>query len=146
MISTCFVNSEVSLQPVTQILDCLYNLNFSLPVFAEHGVNYRKLLKVPKSDLVWSMLCPATMLPLGDPTYPNPKGSADNLLVSAKTPAGWTRQFWDVPIIGGYLNMMSQAGGYVVKLEDEADLMAKDLESGVNSQWAFERVGTKEKK
>jgi hypothetical protein len=88
------------------------------------------------------------MRPLTDtPTFPpDPRISADNILVTARTPPEWSAKFYSVPIIGGYLNVFSQAGSYTTTLEDNADFIAKDLERGTASEWIYKKVGVREKK
>ncbi|KFZ00857.1 hypothetical protein V500_00939 [Pseudogymnoascus sp. VKM F-4518 (FW-2643)] len=125
-----------------------YTIFDYIRVKPEHRINLDKLLKVPQSDLIWSYLCPAVMQPLtAAPSYPpDPKISADNMLVTARTPPEWSSKFYGVPLIGGYLNVLSQARNYTTSLEDNADFIAKDLEKGMASEWAYKKVGVREKK
>lgn len=86
------------------------------------------------------------MQPLAQPMYPVIKtSSVDNLFVSARVPPQWSEKYLSVPIIGGYLNIVTQAVGYTTTLEDNADLIASDLLAGVDSPWVFQKIGTKEK-
>jgi hypothetical protein len=118
----------------------------SIRVFAEHRGTLSKLQSLPKESVLWSVLCPATMTPRGEPTYPVIAGaSVDNLLVSADTPPEWSNKLLWMPVIGGYLNVLSQASGYNTSLEDNADLIASDLLRGVDSPWIYQKVGVKEK-
>lgn len=86
------------------------------------------------------------MQPLAPPTYPVVQtASVDNLLVAASVPPQWSEKYQKVPIIGGYLNVFSQATGYTTSLEDNADFIASDLLRGTDSPWVYQKVGTKEK-
>jgi hypothetical protein len=50
-----------------------------------------------------------------------------------------------IPLIGGYLNVLSQASSYKTALEENADFIAQDLLEGAESPWMFQKVGTKNK-
>jgi hypothetical protein len=87
------------------------------------------------------------MKPLSPVPYPlADTASAENLLISARVPPEWSLKFLGVPVIGGYLNILSQALGYVTTLEDNADFIAGDLLEGADSPWVYQKVGVKERK
>jgi hypothetical protein len=87
------------------------------------------------------------MHPLGEVSYPiTTTGSVNNLVTAAGVLPGWSRQFLSLPVVGGYLNVLSQAMGYKTALEDNADLIASDLLQGANSPWLHQKVGTKERR
>lgn len=86
------------------------------------------------------------MNPLSETTYPFPaEGSADNIVASAGVPPDWSLKFLRIPLIGVYLNILSQASGYTTLLEDNADLIAKDLLDGHDSKWIHQKVGIKQR-
>lgn len=85
------------------------------------------------------------------PKNPTPKfppsadTSANNLIFKANSAPAWTGKLLWIPLIGGYLNAMSQAGNYSAVLEDCVDFIARDLEKGLGSELVGKRVGVKEK-
>jgi hypothetical protein len=80
-------------------------------------------------------------------TYPlSESASAENLLVASNIPPEWSQRFLRVPLIGGYLNIISQVSSYGTALEDNADLIASDLLAGLDSMWAYEKIGVKERR
>jgi hypothetical protein len=115
-------------------------------LLAEHRGTLAKLQALPQESALWSIICPSMMVPLGQPTYPVvAKASVDNLLVSAGVPPGWSEKYMSVPIIGRYLNILTQAAGYETAYENNADLIASDLLQGADSPWIYQKVGMKEK-
>lgn len=115
-------------------------------VLTEHRGTLTKLQALPRESVLWSLFCPSLMQPLAHPTYPVIQtASVDNLLISASVPPQWSQKYLAVPIIGGYLNVFSQATGYTTALEDNADFIASDLLQGTESPWIYQKVGTKEK-
>lgn len=120
--------------------------SFSIHVKPEHRINLELLLNQQKSDLAWSFLCPSIMQPLtSTAAFPPDIRSTGNLMASTKTPPGWTDGFSTVPVIGTYLNVLSQISLYTTTLEENADFIAQDLETGMNSQWLFSKVGVRQK-
>ncbi|KAH8594580.1 hypothetical protein B0O99DRAFT_545703 [Bisporella sp. PMI_857] len=115
-----------------------------LHIYPEHRETWAKVTGVPQSRLVWSILCPGIMHSLSSVTYPlDHRASAENLLATRNVAPQWSSRFLCAPLIGGYLNIMSQASSYGTALEDNADLIARDLEQGLDSVWAYQKVGTK---
>ncbi|KAJ5311061.1 hypothetical protein N7476_006921 [Penicillium atrosanguineum] len=115
-------------------------------IFPTHRFTWNRLRSLPPSAIAWSILCPNYMNPLSETTYPFPaEASADNLVASASVPPDWSLKFLRIPLIGVYLNILSQASGYATLLEDNADLVAKDLLDGHDSKWIHQKVGTKQR-
>ncbi|KAJ5267198.1 hypothetical protein N7478_010006 [Penicillium angulare] len=69
--------------------------------------------------------------------------SAGNLQTTAYVPPGWSVKLLDIPMLGGYLNAISQAAAYGSALEDNADFISKDLSVGDGSKWICRKVGVK---
>ncbi|KAJ5577739.1 uncharacterized protein N7459_006703 [Penicillium hispanicum] len=117
-----------------------------LRMFPEHRWTWRKLRALPRGSLAWSILCPGFMHPLSEDTYPLAAGaSADNLAAMVSVPPDWSLKFQGIPLLGGYLNVISQASAYGTALEDNADFIAKDLLDGHDSQWVHQKIGVKER-
>lgn len=76
---------------------------------------------------------------------PSADVSASNLVAKADTPPAWAEKFRRVPLIGNYLNIMTQAQSYFAVLENCVDFIAADLEKGLQSEWIGKRVAVKEK-
>ncbi|KFZ19163.1 hypothetical protein V502_03798 [Pseudogymnoascus sp. VKM F-4520 (FW-2644)] len=120
---------------------------FGLRIFPEHRATWTKLTGVPRSKLNWSILCPGIMHELSSVTYPlDHHASAENLLIASNVAPEWSSRLLCVPLIGGYLNIMTQASSFGTALEDNADLIARDLLQGLDSVWAYQKVGVKEKR
>ena len=87
------------------------------------------------------------MNPIDDPPkFITPAEVAPSPLVGkADSPPGFKDTFLSWPLIGGYLNILSQAPAYMTKLEYCADFMAADLEKGLQSEYIGKRVGVVEK-
>jgi hypothetical protein len=85
------------------------------------------------------------MKPRSPVTYPLADGSSEeNLLISARVLPEYSLRFLSVPLIGGYLNILSQAMSYgPTTLEDNADIIASDLLKGMDSPWVYQKVGAK---
>ncbi|KAJ5713245.1 uncharacterized protein N7483_010426 [Penicillium malachiteum] len=116
-------------------------------IFPEHRQTWNKLRSLPPTAMEWSILCPGFMHPLSQTTYPlASNATADNIDASASTPPDWSLKLMCVPLMGGYLNIMSQASAYGTTLEDNADFIAKDLLDGRESAWIFQKVGVKERR
>lgn len=80
------------------------------------------------------------------PQFPPPADvSASNLVAKADVPPAWVQKYRAVPLIGNYLNIMTQAQSYFSVLENCVDFIAADLETGLGSEWIGKRVGVKEK-
>lgn len=119
----------------------------SIPLFPSHKRNYL-LIKSHSADiLAWSLFCANNIPPKYDtPRFPPPaEASASNLVVKADAPPAWVEKYRSVPLIGNYLNIMAQAQSYSAVLENCVDLIAADLEKGLESDLIGKRVGVKEK-
>lgn len=87
------------------------------------------------------------MYPMSETTCPLPnEASANNLTVASTSPPEWSPKLLGTPLIGGYLNVLSQASSYKTALEDNADFIAQDLLEGAESPWIYQKVGTKSKR
>lgn len=123
----------------------LADQKISIYVFPEHSLTWAKVQAVPRETVAWSVLCPGVMKPRSPVTYPLADGSSEeNLLISARVLPEYSLRFLSVPLIGGYLNILSQAMSYgPTMLEDNADIIASDLLKGMDSPWVYQKVGTK---
>lgn len=77
----------------------------------------------------------------------NPQAGAGsvNLVAGVDAPAAWQKTLQWVPLLGNWLNVLSQMGSYITPLEDCADFMAKDLSAGLDSPYIGKRVSVKSK-
>lgn len=66
-------------------------------------------------------------------------------MVQADSPPLWSQKFVKIPLIGGYLNVLSQGQDYFATMESIVDVIAGDLEKGLDSEYVGKRVGVKEK-
>ncbi|KAJ5102688.1 hypothetical protein N7532_003217 [Penicillium argentinense] len=115
-------------------------------MFPEHRSTWAKLKALPPSSMEWSILCPSMMTPRSKDSYPLASGSSSkNIVVSAGAPPQWSPRFFSMPLVGGWLNVISQIGAFNTTLEDNADFIAQDLSDGNNSEWIYQRVGTRTK-
>lgn len=76
---------------------------------------------------------------------PSADVSASNLVVKPDAPPAWRDKFRAVPLIGNYLNIIAQAQSYFSVLENCVDVIAADLEKGLESEWIGKRVAVKER-
>ena len=114
-----------------------------MPLFREHVSTWKKLSALPSAAISWSILCPGLMKP-AEQMISTTESSTDNILVSASFPPEWTAQYLSIPLIGGYLNILSQISSYTTSYEDNAEFITDDLSSG-ESNWVLQRVGLKRK-
>lgn len=119
----------------------------SVPIFPSHRRNYHLIKSQPADILAWSLFCASDISPKYDtPQFPPPAdASASNLVAKADAPPAWLGKYRRVPLIGNYLNVMTQAQSYYSVLENCVDFIAADLEEGLKSEWIGKRVGVKEK-
>lgn len=91
------------------------------------------LREVSVEDIPWSLVCPAKMEPLSATIlsveeHASLQESRRPLLVAVKTPPGWKKaSLTALPGLGMYLDIVSNAFRYAVKLEDVAEYMAQEL-------------------
>jgi hypothetical protein len=121
--------------------------SFSIPLFPTHKRNYQLIKSQSTENLAWSLFCAMEMPPkYKEPQFPpSSDTSADNLLPKADSPPAWSDKYKRIPLIGNYLNIMTQMQGYVAALENCTDFIARDLEKGLDSEWIGKRVGVKER-
>lgn len=95
--------------------------------------------------LHWSLLCIAIMRPATLAIEPLATPRKHKLLVGAGTPPGW-EDSWakGMPLVGVYLNLVIGVARSTTELEDVADFMAEDLESG-SGEWMGEKVGIRQR-
>lgn len=127
-----------------------------------HAVVRDVVEAVPLSDLRWSLICVAMMVP-SKPAYSpvshGPGSSSKenlfgllqaphphNLLLKADSPPAWENTWLvKIPWIGHFLNIFAvMFSQYKTKLEDVADFLAGDLASG-SDEWVGKKVGMKDK-
>ncbi|KAJ5647043.1 hypothetical protein N7490_003415 [Penicillium lividum] len=124
-----------------------YRLVDYLRMYPQHRHTWEKLQALPPSGIQWSVLCPGVMYPLSERTYPLAnEASAKNLSVASTSPPEWSSKLLATPLVGGYLNVLSQVSSYKTSLEDNADFIAQDLLEGTESPWIYQKVGTRQKK
>jgi len=100
---------------------------------------------VPLFTLQWSMLCVAVMKPATHAIEPLATPRKHKLLVGAGTPPGWVDSWVKgMPLVGVYLNLVIGVARSTTELEDVADFMAEDLESG-SGEWMGKKVGIKQR-
>ena len=112
----------------------------------QHECTQNVLLKVSTDELKWSLLCVAIMVPSLPKIEPFETPYKHSLVVAADVLPEWRNPWYmSIPIIGVYLAVILAGGlAYKTKLEDVADLLAEDLESG-SEQWVGRTVGMKQK-
>ena len=66
-------------------------------------------------------------------------GSIENISASADFPPAWTAKYYSIPLIGGYLNVLSQISSYTTSYEDNAEFIANGLSGGESTwvNWCF---------
>ena len=87
------------------------------------------------------MLCPSTMVPESSEISVPTKTSRGNVVVSAGTPPLWRNSWLQyIPWIGKVILCAMNAPRYETTLEQNAEFIAKDLES-YESRWSGTTVG-----
>lgn len=114
-----------------------------MPLFPSHKPNYDLIRQVPTDELPWSLFC-ASNMPFEEKINYSPK-RGNNLISGSDSPPELSETMLWVPIVGTYLNIMVQAGGYAAPLEDCVDFIASDLAKGLQSEYVGKRVGVKVK-
>ncbi len=103
--------------------------------------------QIPLTDLRWSLLASALMLPkkaiIG--LEPLEAPLAQHLLVGAGTAPGWEDSTWlkMIPFIGETLNVLYLLLNCWTKYTEVADFLAEDLERG-GEKWVGKKVATKQ--
>ena len=113
----------------------------SIPIYLEHRQNLHLLKSLPPDTLDWSMLCPSTMTPESSDINVPTKTLRGKLIANATTPPSW-QDSWikHIPLIGKTLLCAMNARRYETTLEQNAELIATDLQS-YESQWSGTTVG-----
>ena len=96
----------------------------------------------PAKHLEWTLFCAPVMLPEHkDIIDPRPTTRLNPLVSEADVPPAWTETnlFW-VPFLGPLYACMRNAAKYQCKLEDCADFVAGELETG-GAKYVGKRVG-----
>lgn len=68
-----------------------------------------------------------------------------SLLIGVDSPPDWGKGFLWLPLLGPYLNVLTQASRYMAPLEDCVEVLAKDLNTGLDSNLLGKRVSVKVK-
>lgn len=116
-------------------------INYSIPVFLEHRQNFGLLKSLPPDAVDWSMLCPAFMVPESSDFSVPTKPLHGRLIANA-----WNLPLWKdswvkhIPLIGRSILCAMNAPRYETSLEQNAELIASDLET-YESQWSEKTVG-----
>ncbi|OQN99036.1 hypothetical protein B0A48_14897 [Cryoendolithus antarcticus] len=101
-----------------------------LPIFREHVGNLALLKSIPSGTVEWSMLCPMTMVPETENVGFPLKSSRGKLVASRDIPPNFNNSVLKyIPLIGGTLHLMTNASRYETSLEQNAELIAEDLET-----------------
>ncbi|KAF2788445.1 NAD(P)-binding protein [Melanomma pulvis-pyrius CBS 109.77] len=116
-------------------------LSSYIPIFLEHRKNLRLLKSLPPNAIDWSMLCPSTMTPESSDFNVPTKTLQGKLIANAASPPSW-KDSWIkyIPWLGKVLLCAMNAGRYETTLEQNAELIASDLES-YESRWIGTTVG-----
>ena len=119
-----------------------------MPMFPEHRENLALIQMQEVENIAWSLFCASQLTPKHrEAQIPAPDDcSAANVMASVDSPPEWRDILAWVPLIGPYLNILSQAAGYATSLEDPLDFIAADFEKGIQSVFIGKRVGFKLKK
>lgn len=110
-------------------------------MFTEHALTYALLSTKPAENLEWSMLCPSVM-EAAEPSaalLAAPRGNS--LSAAADMPPNWQDSYFGfIPFLGPMICTMGNFMRYNTKLEDCADFIAADLETG-DRKFVGHRVG-----
>ncbi|EAS37220.3 uncharacterized protein CIMG_02574 [Coccidioides immitis RS] len=118
-----------------------------LPNFAveQHRETRAIINAIPLSDLRWTLVCIAIMLPLHEGIELLSEPDPHNLLTTADIPPAWPRRWVArIPWIGTSLEIIMNMAGYTTKLEHIADFIAEDLARG-SEKWVGQLVGFRER-
>ena len=132
--------------PLVQ-LKLITDLSLPRPAWIQHQGTADVIEAIPLSSLSWSLICVAMMYPASPVVEIRPLNTprAHKLLLAAGSPPGW-EDHWvrNVPLVGVYMNLLISVASHTTELEDVADFVAEDLESG-SDEWVGKRVGIKQK-
>ena len=111
----------------------------------QHQSTVRILEAVPISELRWSCLCVAIMKPALSGVERLAAPTRHSLVLRADEPPAWVDSWAkNIPFIGDYLSLLLVIPQYTTELEDVADFLAEDLESG-STEWVGRKVGMKQR-
>jgi len=113
--------------------------------YEQHQASWAVLSAIPTSELQWSLLCPAFMIPVSPTIESLSEPWGHSLLIAGDKLPEW-RDSWvkSIPIIGNFLNVVADIRGRTTQLEDVADMIAEDVESK-SLELVGKRVGMKQK-
>ncbi|KAF7563276.1 hypothetical protein G7046_g855 [Stylonectria norvegica] len=116
-----------------------------MPLYPEHRNNLALIRAQDEKDIVWTLFCASAMTPRHKVArIPAPDDcSAENVVASADSPPGWQSTLGWVPLLGPYLNILLQASGYSISMEDGLDFVATDFSKGLQSEFGGRRVAFK---
>ncbi|KAK9314927.1 hypothetical protein V1522DRAFT_415852 [Lipomyces starkeyi] len=112
-----------------------------LPIYREHLQNFALLNSISTEIIRWSILCPSLMTPRSS-TFELPmQAPTESLIMSATVPPHW-KDIWvrRIPLLGPFIVLGLNVGQYTTKLEDNAEVIASDLERG-GDEWVGKKVG-----
>ncbi|KAJ8103330.1 hypothetical protein POJ06DRAFT_247259 [Lipomyces tetrasporus] len=111
-----------------------------LPVYREHRPNFVLLQTIPTDVIRWSILCPSVMNPRSSELVVPVKGT-QKLIMSATVPPHW-KDSWmrRIPLVGPFIVLAKNVSQYSTDLEDNAEVIANDLEHG-DDEWVGKKVG-----
>ena len=114
------------------------------PLFPDHKENYALIKSISENELAWSMLCANAMSPSkeADATAAA-KANSSKIVATADVPPEWSGIFSWVPLLGTYLNVYANMGRYMTTLEQAAEVIVRDLDTGLESEFVNRRVGFK---
>lgn len=113
----------------------------SMPIYLEHRQNIALLEALPPNTVDWSMLCPMTMTPESTDLSVPTKTQQGKMVANAASPPLWNESWLSsIPLIGKTLAIGMNASRYETTLEQNAELIAADLESH-ESRWSGKKVG-----
>ena len=103
---------------------------YGLPVYLEHRQNLSLLNSLPPDTVDWSLLCPATMTPESSDIKVPTTSTHSKLTAKATTPPSWQDSWVSyVPLIGKTVVCAMNVSRYTTTLEQNAELIAEDLET-----------------
>ena len=112
-----------------------------IPIYLEHRQNLALLRSLPANSLDWSMLCPADMTAESTEFGLPAASSKGRLIANAGSPPNWHDSWMrHIPLLGKPIVAGMNATRYATTLEQAADFIASDVESG-ESQYFGATVG-----
>jgi hypothetical protein len=113
--------------------------------YEQHKATGAYITTIPTSNLEWSLLCVALMVPISETidVLDSPRGNKLDLTVDElpKWKGSWLRY---IPFVGGVSALITIIREYTTDLEDVADFLAQDLKTG-SEVYFGKNVGMKRK-